>query len=345
MRPEEDELFSWVLDLVPKARYNLTSSGLGEPALSTMGIDTSYQDYGPSENDHFREQEFAEAVARLYRVEPANIVPTAGASESIFLIYSTLGVGRRAVVPLPNYPAMFTVPRALGMGISNNLVALRSGKTILGVTDPNNPTGERADGEATSKLTSGKDALVFVNETYKEFSFPGSPATNFGTIRGAVVCSTMTKFYGLGRLRVGWVMADRRSAQKLMYAKWAVSGHDSEYSLWIATQVLKNRRRFVERARKLVSVNRRLVRRFLAQTSCVSAEVGVTPFCLVRYKKGPSSVVLAKELFDRTGVLVTPGDFFGAPKAFRLCYTADEKTLKVGLQKLSEFLNHKLKSD
>ncbi|MDG7008847.1 MAG: pyridoxal phosphate-dependent aminotransferase [Nitrososphaerota archaeon] len=339
MLPEEDKLFSWVLDLVPKARYNLSSSGLGEPAWSSMGVDASYQDYGPSENDHLREQEFAESVAKLYGVEPENVVPTAGASESIFLVYSTLGAGKKAVVPLPNYPAMFTVPRALGMDVSNSLASLRQGRTILGLTDPNNPTGARLDQDAAGGLASRKYGLVFVNETYKEFSFPGSPATNFGMIPGAVVCSTMTKFYGLGRLRVGWVMAEKRAARRLKYAKWAVSGHDSEYSLWIATQVLKNRQKFVDRARKLVSANRRLVRRFLAETGGVSADVGVTPFCLVRYKKGPGSVALAKELFAKTGVLVAPGDYFGAPKAFRLCYTADESTLRSGLEALSRFLN------
>ncbi len=342
MVPEEDKLFSWVLELVPKARYNLTSSGLSEPSLSTMGINTSYQDYGPSKNDHYREQEFAEAVAGLYRVESENVVPTAGASESIFLTYSTLGTDRRAIVPLPNYPAMFTVPRALGMSVSENLASIRSGKAIVGVTDPNNPTGEPV-GTSISNLAPGRDAQIFVNETYKEFSFPSPPATWFGKIPGVVVCNTMTKFYGLGRLRVGWVIADKHSARKLVYAKWAVSGHDSEYSLWIATQVLKNRQKFVDRARKLLSANRRLVQRFLSETGCVSAEMGATPFCLVTYKKGPASVTIAKELFDKTGVLVTPGAFFGAPKAFRLCYTADEKTLELGLQKLSEFLNHRLK--
>ena len=342
--PEEDKLFSWVLDLVPKARHNLSSSGLGEPSLSSMGIDTSYQDYGPSENDHLREEEFTDTVAVVYGAEPENVVPTAGASESIFLIYSTLGADRKAVIPLPNYPAMFTVPRALGMDVSNNLASLRQGRTILGITDPNNPTGEPLDRDAVCSLASPKERLVFVNETYKEFSFPGSPATWFGETPGVVVSSTMTKFYGLGRLRVGWVMADKRSARRLMYAKWAVSGHNSEYSLWIATQVLKNRQKFVDRARKLVSANRKLVRRFLVETPAVSAEVGVTPFCLVRYKKGPSSVALAKELFDRTGVLVTPGEFFGAPRSFRLCFTGDEKTLEPGLQELSGFLNHRLKS-
>ncbi|MDG6989379.1 MAG: pyridoxal phosphate-dependent aminotransferase [Nitrososphaerota archaeon] len=338
MNPTEDRLFSWVLGLGPKAKYNLSSSGLSEPDLSEMGVDTAYHDYGLEKNDHFRELEFAEEVATLYGVEPENVVPTAGASEAIFLVYSTLGAGRKALVPRPNYPAMFTVPKALGLEVSSSLASSRGGGVIVGLTDPNNPTGRLLDGSYTDWIAS-KGTVVFVNETYKGFASSGPQATVFGKIPGAVVCSTMTKFFGLGRLRVGWVVADKRSSKRLLYAKWSVSGHDSEYSLWIATQVLKNRQRFADRARKLLSANTRLVRKFLAETEGVSAEIGVTPFCLVRYRNGPGSVTLARELFAKTGVLVSPGDFFGAPKTFRLCFTVDEETLVLGLEELSKFFN------
>ena len=303
-----------------------------------MGVDTSYHHYGPKENDHIREREFAEEVAGLYGVETENIVPTAGASEAIFLVYSTLGAGRRAVVPLPNYPPMFTVPTALGMELSTNLAESREGKVIIGLTDPNNPTGRPVDEGVLDGLASRKGVRVFVNETYKEFALSGSPATIFEELPRAVVCSTMTKFYGLGRLRVGWAVADKETSRRLLYAKWAVSGHDSEYSLWVATQVLRNRKLFVDRARRLISTNRRLVHRFLVENDGVSAEIGATPFCLVRYKKGPNSLALARRLFAKTGVLVSPGDFFGAPRSFRLCFTTEEEVLEAGLHELSRFL-------
>jgi aspartate/methionine/tyrosine aminotransferase len=336
LNPTEDRLFSWVLDLGPKAKYNLSSSGLSEPDLSEMGVETAYHDYGPEKNDHFRELEFVEEVAALYGVEPENVVPTAGASEAIFLVYSTLGAGCRALVPLPNYPAMFTVPKALGLEVSSNLTSSRGSGVIIGLTDPNNPTGRLLDESTTDRVAKG--TVVFVNETYKGFA-SGPQTTVFGKVPGAVVCSTMTKFFGLGRLRVGWVVADKQSSKRLLYAKWAVSGHDSEYSLWIATQVLRNRQRFTDRAGKLLSTNTKLVRKFLAETKGVSAEMGKTPFCLVRYRNGPNSIALARALFAKTGVLVSPGDFFGAPKTFRLCFTADEETLDLGLEELSKVFN------
>jgi hypothetical protein len=230
------------------------------------------------------------------------------------------------------------------MDVRNTLSEGRAARaTIFGLTDPNNPTGRSLDAEAVETLIEsprGKSGrIVFINEAYEEFTFPSSPHTHYGH-RDVVTCSTMTKFYGLGRFRVGWIMADRTAARSLSYAKWAVSGHNSEYGVWIAAQVLRKRERFVERARRIRSRNIELVRRFTEHTEGISAELGAAPFCLVRYQRGPGSVALARSLLEKTGVLVSPGDFFGAPRAFRLCFTSDnEKTLRTGLDELSGFLN------
>lgn len=342
MRTTRDELFQWVLDFGPKSRYNLSSSGLSEPDLQAMGIYTSLERVAV-EREHENERLFAEEVAQAYQVEPYNVVLTAGASEAIFLAYSVFGGGGKAIVPLPNYPAMFTVPRSLGMKVdSSPRRAPRVHGAVFGLTDPNNPTGMSLDREDVDDLidsAKGTGTNIFINETYREFTFPDSPQTHFGRSGNVITGNTMTKFYGLGRLRVGWILADKQKARRVLYAKWAVSGHDSEYSLWIATQILRKRTAFVERARRIHSTNIELVRKFLDRTKGVWADLGAAPFCLVHYKKGPASVPLARGIFEKTGVLVAPGDYFGAPRTFRLCFTADSETLRAGLEELSGFLN------
>jgi aspartate/methionine/tyrosine aminotransferase len=341
LRPARDELFDWILSLGPASKYNLTASGLSEPDLRAMGIDTSFDRFAAEKDEH--ERIFIEEVARLYRVEPENVTLTNGGSEAIFLAYSVLGTGGRAAVPLPNYPPMFTVPRSLGMKVQGSLTAkIWASGSMFGVTDPNNPTGRALDEGAVETLVDSakkSGAAVYINETYREFTFPGSPRTRFGQTSNVVTSNTMTKFFGLGRLRVGWILADKMKARQLLYAKWAVSGHDSSYSLWISARVLRKRPRFVERARQIYSQNVKLVRKFLGETEGVSAELGAAPFCLVHYKGRSGSVAFAREVLDRTGVLIAPGDFFGAPRAFRLCFTTDEGTLRRGLAVLSEFLN------
>lgn len=341
MLPPDFRLVSWIREKAPGARYNLTSSGLSEPDLSAMGIETSFSDFAGEKDEH--ERLFVEAVAKLYRVEPENVVLTAGASEAIFFVYSVLGTGGRAVVPLPNYEPMFTIPRSLGMAVGGSLAAEQVARgTVIGLTDPNNPTAQSLEPDLVERLakTSRKrGGTLFVNETYREFTFPESPISHFQVHDGAVTCSTMTKFYGLGRLRVGWILAERRRARRLWNAERLVSGHNPEYSLWIARQVLAKRERFVRRARETYEENLALVKRFAEDTREVAAtRLGGAPFCLVRYRRGPSSVSFANGLLQRTGVLVSPGDFFGARKAFRLCFTCDRRTLAEGLGLLSSYL-------
>jgi aspartate/methionine/tyrosine aminotransferase len=181
-----------------------------------------------------------------------------------------------------------------------------------------------------------------VNETYREFTFERPSRSWFTSGEDVVVtCSTMTKFYGLGRLRVGWILADRTRARELTKAKKLISGHDSEYSLWIARQVIRRRARFVERAKRIRFENAQLVAKFLEATEGTSnSSLGVTPFCLVKYHhKRSDSLSFARHLLRSTGVLVSPGDFFGAPKAFRMCFTGDRSHLERGLLRLADFLN------
>lgn len=344
LRPARDELFDWILSLGPASKYNFTASGLSEPDLRAMGVDTSFEKFAAEKDEH--EGIFADEVARLYGVEPENVVLTNGGSEAIFLAYAVLGEGGKARVPLPNYPPMFTVPRSLGMKVERQLNAKTSTTdSMFGLTDPNNPTGRTLDEGAMETLVDSakkSGAAIYVNETYHEFTFPGSPRTLFGKVSNVVTSNTMTKFFGLGRLRVGWMLADKRKARQLLYAKWGVSGHDSSYSLWLSTQVLRKRPKFVERARKVCSQNVKLVRKFLEETRGVSAELGAAPFCLVHYKERTGSVAFASEVLDKTGVLIAPGEFFGAPGAFRLCFTTDEDTLERGLAALTEFFNERL---
>jgi aspartate/methionine/tyrosine aminotransferase len=336
--PVRDDLFDWILSLGPTAKFNLTSSGLTEPSLKEMGIDTSFEHFASEKDLH--ETVFAEEVARLYHVEPENVVVTAGGTEAIFMVYSVFGTGGRLSVPLPNYPAMFTVPRSLGMKVQDLSGRPRPGGAMLGLTDPNNPTGLRLDASFVDDLVRSSKrggGIVYINETYREFAFSGEPGTHFDGSGGVITSGTMTKFFGLGRLRVGWILADGKRARQLRYAKWAVTGHDSEYSLWIAAQVLRKRTAFIERARQIYANNSRLVRKFLDETRGVTAELGVAPFCLVRYEKGPASVALARRVLESAGVLVSPGDFFGSPRSFRLCFTAAEGVVKGGLEALSGF--------
>lgn len=308
-----------------------------------MGIDTSYEHFAKERGNH--ETLFAEAVADLYGVEPENVVVTVGASEAIFLACSVCGT-RKAVIPLPNYEPMFTVPRSLGVKVVSSLRLSKTASGVLiGLTNPNNPTGRRIDGEVKAFVHSTRKgkATVYVNETYREFAFERKAQTLFRKHPDLVASGTMTKFYGLGRLRAGWLFASPERALQLRRAKRLVTGHNAEYSLWLARQAVLHRKLFVDRAKSVYVNNRGIVRDFVRKTPSLSwSNPDAAPFCLMKYENGPDSVTLARLALKRSGVAVAPGDYFGAPKAFRLCFTGESDKLRRGLERLSEFLGKEL---
>ena len=335
MHPPESRLVDWILGHSKETKHNLSNSGLPEPPLTEMGVETSFEAFATEKDVH--EEAFAGAVARVYRVEPENVVVTSGASEAIFLAFSVLGKGK-AVVPIPNYEPMMSVPRWLGMSLEHSLDGPVVPDAVYGLTDPNNPTGAKLGGAVLDRLSEvSKRAQVFVNETYAGFAF-SEPSTLYSRLEGAVTCSSMTKFYGLGRLRVGWMIADPGKARLLRSGKRLVSGHDAEYGLWLAKQVLDRRDAFVKRARKIYTENLATVRRLVRMGSASATLPDAAPFCLFHYDGGPDSVSFAKDLLRRRGVLVGPGDFFGSPKSFRLCFTSARDELTAGLGELSAYL-------
>jgi len=321
------------------AKFNLASSGLTEPDLPKMGIDTSYEHFARAHVSH--EALMKEAISELYGVDDENIVLTSGASEAIFIAFAAFGSGKTALVPLPNYEPIFVVPESLGMRVGHSIAVKPRSDLMYALTNPNNPTGRCLDGDEQDLLIDAarEGATVFVNETYKEFMFQGRPHSLFQEEQDIIVCSSMTKFFGLGWLRVGWLMADRKKARKMTQVMRLLSGHNSEYSLYIARQVLAKRVEFVKRARRIYDGNLEVVRAFANTVDGVTLRLpDAAPFCLVRYEGKRSSIRLASELLRRKGVLVSPGDYFGAPQSFRMCFTLDGPMLALGLDQVSDFL-------
>jgi aspartate/methionine/tyrosine aminotransferase len=309
-----------------------------------MGVNTSYEDYADEPDIH--EASLKENIAKLYHVEPEDVVITSGGSEAIFIVYSVFGRGGSAIVPLPNYEPMFAVPKLISMDVYDSLdTNLISRGSIVGLTNPNNPTGKLIDEgtiEKMSRVAKAHGAYVFSNETYREFQFKPAKEYPIHDLNNLIVCSSITKFYGLGRLRIGWLIAEKSKARQLLLTKQLVSGHSSEYSMWIAKQVLERRNKFVEHAKRIYTENIKIVKDFLIKADNISFELPeAAPFFLVRYKDGPDSETFARALLEEKGVLVSPGDYFGAPKSFRLCFTSDGSYLKAGLGELLDFLAKK----
>jgi aspartate/methionine/tyrosine aminotransferase len=339
-------LIDWIRRYQHITNYNLNSSGLHEPSLREMGIKTDYDEFLKETDGGVRaENLFKASVASLYHIDEEEILPTVGASEAIFLACATARGQKRAIVPLPNYEPLFCVPKSLGFKVKfwNGLKSRVLSNSLLLVSNANNPTGQftRLDVLVElSKKAKRTNSVLFVDETFSDFCSMDRPTTTFNPDFDNIIANTLAKFYGLVRFRVGWLFANKKRMELLVRIKRLTTLSSPAYSLWIASQAVKKRRRFEIRAKEKVARGKKLVEEFIESSPGLSwSDPDGPPITLVNYRKNISSISFCKRAILRFGVLVSPADFFGSKRGFRLCFTSEkEGELVGGLRALAQCL-------
>jgi histidinol-phosphate aminotransferase len=170
--------------------------------------------------------ELAAALAALYGVPAANLLPGRGSDESIDLVvrgFCRAGVDNVILCP-PTFGMYAVAARIQGAAVRE--VPLLSGgyaldaDAVLAAADahtkivflcsPNNPTGNAMDPASVETVLTAlaKRALVVVDEAYIEFSGAPSLAGSLARHPNLVVLRTLSKAFGLAGARVGSLIAD-----------------------------------------------------------------------------------------------------------------------------------------
>ncbi|MCW6168613.1 MAG: pyridoxal phosphate-dependent aminotransferase [Thermoplasmatales archaeon] len=346
MKALEDEMFTWIRTNRKQCRFNLTNSGFSEPDLERFGINTSYEDY----RSEMREtpEVFTESVASVYKVHKENVVTTCGGTGGIFIANAYLREKvSKVYVPPIEYMPMFLTPRSLGMPLifkaPNREDFLSEKNFLFEFTNPNNPTGKSFDQRVINEMISlveENDSYLYSDETFRPFSMEENPGTLFSGSKRIIVSNTMTKFFGLGNLRVGWMIAEEDVASELNNVKDIVTAEISNYSMWIAAQAIRNRKRFISFAKTIIEKNMQILKEFLAlHTELKSDLPDSSSIAYLRYTKGPDSLEFAKKLLQDTGILIVPGRYFNDENGFRICMTSDPDNFKEAMDMLDSYLN------
>jgi len=187
------------------------------------------------------------------------------------------------------------------------------------VTNPNNPTGavERRLGPVAEAAARAGAVLVF-DEVYRGLELDGAPTPSVleaALEAGAEAVSTgsMSKAYGLPGLRVGWLAA---TSPSLAERAWAVKDYTSisphRVSEALAEAALRASKPLLERARSIVAGNLEALKAALGGRV---VEPSAGAFALVAVR---DSVEAAERLLEEHGILVNPGECFGAPGYVRV---------------------------
>jgi aspartate/methionine/tyrosine aminotransferase len=279
-------------------------------------------------------------VAETYGVDPEQVVLAPGATVANLLAASVaLGPapcrGERVLVESPGYGPHVATPGSLGAETGRfdrpdgRLVPGRVGSladvALVTVSDRHNPTGRRAERDALSALgerAADADARVLVDEVYAPYGpadeAPGGPfgGPSAAGDPGTVVTGSLTKFLGLGGLRVGWLIADAAFAERARAAAAHLSAV-ADPSRHLARRALGAREALGARARDCCVDNATRLRRFVADRDDLGGLVHEgCPVAFLRHERADGDRVA--ERADEQGVLVVPGRFFGQPGGFRV---------------------------
>jgi hypothetical protein len=217
---------------------------------------------------------------------------------------------------------------------------------LVVVTNLHNPTGVRAGddvlGEVAQVVAAG-GAYLLVDEVYAEFDalvdasgvFAGS-ARKLGAHVLAV--SSLTKCYGLGPERVGWLLGPEDVIGRAGDALLASTGHMPRSYLRTARAAFAELPALAARTRDLLAGKRQRVASWVASKGLAWSAPAAGLFGFVTV---PGAVdltpVIEAAVIDRQ-VIVAPGAFFGVPNGFRLAWSIPGDRLDEGLRRLGEAL-------
>ncbi|MHC4952779.1 MAG: pyridoxal phosphate-dependent aminotransferase [Planctomycetota bacterium] len=280
-------------------------------------------------------------IASRYGVAPDHVYLTGGTSLANFVALAAL-VRRGGVVGVerPRYAPLAEIPEGLGGSIvdirrrpDGKMGSIPREAELVVCTSPHNPTGRLLTEPDWRKLARFADrgGFVLVDEVYRDLSRKAKlPAVAASRHPRFVTTGGITKTYGLGGLRLGWVLA----APDLLAR---IKRVDNLVSVQCATPSILLLRRIWDRLPALRRDNMRPIARNLATLrksgiEFIEPEAGLTVFA--RVGNGDRC---AKAMAER-GVGVATGSFFGDNRYVRLFLGADPAVFREGIARLKDYL-------
>jgi aspartate/methionine/tyrosine aminotransferase len=304
------------------------------------------------------------AIRRTYRVpETCEIYLTAGASAAYRLLCDSLFAGRpgcEVLVEEPTYQPLAILPprygaRVVGVPIplkrsAEDVVeafrrAVRPSTTALVLSNLHNPTGSFLTRDEVAELARAATVVapnvtVIVDET-----FLGLGPEPFRTAADLDPCiatvSSLTKTFGLGQLRCGWAIADKRRYPQFLDDWVQFESIGSKILEALSLLAFEQIDELLRESLDHLAQNRALVEAGIEQLRRADLLEGDVPTggCVFfpRWKGRVEFNTVAARLQQEFGVLVSPGRFFGPQCAdhLRIGFGGSPDGLRVGLERMT----------
>jgi aspartate/methionine/tyrosine aminotransferase len=342
---------SWARRFYGKVPFDLATSGIPLAKIeAASGLDRieAYRDV-------------RRAIAHYNDVPEPEVLPVLGTSHAIFVAYAAACErGDELLVESPGYEPLVRAAEGLGLAVrtferrsaqgfsvdADRVLAAIGPKTRgIVLSTLHNPTGVRVPDAVIADLAARAEprgVRLFVDEVYA----PLDRLTEGGVFRSSarklsrnvVAFGSLTKAYGLGMLRLGWMLASAEIVERGEDVMLATVGHLPLSHAAIGAAALGSIDSYSARARALFEGKRAVVESWVATLRDAQWSAPTEGlFGMVTLPGRGDLTPRIEALAASKGVLVAAGAFFGAPESFRLSWaTCPPAALEEALHSLAE---------
>lgn len=333
----------WAIEHYGRVAYDLAASGI--PLVNADDFGATPDLFDPKGYEALRG-----SIAKYNDLPEAEVVAALGTTQALFLAYgSVLVPGDDVLVEHPGYEPLTRTAEGLGATVRtferrredgyrvdpDRVAAAMTPRTrLVVVTDHHNPTGVRVGTEAIleiARIAEAQGAYVLVDEVYAPFeALPDDGVFRHSARKLApniLAIGSLTKCYGLGMFRVGWLLGPAGVVARAADAQVAASGHLPLAHACLGAAAFAAVPRLAARAKRLTDGKRAMAEAWVAkhpQLRWSAPASGLFGFVTVDGAGDLRPTIEA--CLDKNGVLVGPGTFFGAPDGFRLSWATCEPT-------------------
>jgi aspartate/methionine/tyrosine aminotransferase len=333
-RPRFEHL-AWSKAHSGRHAHDLADSAVAPPDLAALGLPHSVS--LPHGGYASALPALERALAERLGAPGGRVLVTAGASEANAIVAAALlAPGDEVLVESPGYEPLRLAPELFGARVRSFYrqashafgdlhasveVALGPDTRMVVLTDLHNPSGAALDPrdlDALDALARRRGLWMVVDETFRDAS-----SRPCGTVaaRGGrwVSTSTLTKAYGLGGLRIGWIAGGPDALARCENAQNGLSVLPALTSIALAMALVPHLDALRARGRALLADNHARLAAFAAERPwCRLAlpPAGTTAWLSLSHPlDGRALSERAATHFD---LAVVPGHFFGEPHGVRI---------------------------
>lgn len=357
------------------AKYHMTASdaeSMSVPELLAMAAPNdraAYENLWLGYTETTGLPALREAIASTYASRRTDeILVTAGAEEAIYATLQTvLERGSHAIVVTPNYQSHETVAQAIcdvtgvplnaddawSLDIDRVAAAIRPNTRLILINFPHNPTGAILSRERFDTLVGlcrKHGIYLFSDEVFRLLGPEGTehlPQVADVYERG-ISLGVMSKAYGLGGLRIGWLAsADREMRRRIDHTKHYLSICNAGPSERLAIIALKARDRILARNCSIVTQNLQILDQFFAEYPELFEWTRPQGGCIAypRYLGSEGVERFTSDLVETAGVLLGPASIFqstlGSTPTDRFRIGAGRRGIDEGLAALRGYLKRR----